>query len=169
MIVGYGPVGRTVTRLLRDNDIEPVIVELNLETVRRLREEGLTAVYGDARQARRLASGRRRPGREPDPQRVRDLRGRRGDPPGPRAEPDGVASWPARRYLRELAALHKAGAEVVFSGEGEVALAMTEAILHRLGATPEQIDRERERVHAELFGQTRQGVASGGTPSRSDE
>jgi monovalent cation:H+ antiporter-2, CPA2 family len=40
----------------------------------------------------------------------------------------------------------------VFSGEGEVALALTEAILHRLGATPDQIDRERERVHQELFG-----------------
>jgi CPA2 family monovalent cation:H+ antiporter-2 len=33
-----------------------------------------------------------------------------------------------------------------------VALAMTEAILRGLGATPEQVDRERERVHADLFG-----------------
>jgi hypothetical protein len=33
-----------------------------------------------------------------------------------------------------------------------VALALTEAILDRLGATPEQVDRERARVHAELFG-----------------
>ena len=43
--------------------------------------------------------------------------------------------------------LRSAGAEQVFSGEGEVALAMTEAVLRRLGATPEQIDRERARVH----------------------
>jgi CPA2 family monovalent cation:H+ antiporter-2 len=40
----------------------------------------------------------------------------------------------------------------VFSGEGEVALAMTEAVLRRLGATAEQIDRERARLHGELFG-----------------
>ena len=40
--------------------------------------------------------------------------------------------------------------DVVVSGEGEVALGFTEAILGRLGATPEQIDRERARVHAEL-------------------
>jgi CPA2 family monovalent cation:H+ antiporter-2 len=32
-----------------------------------------------------------------------------------------------------------------------VALAFTEAILRTLGATPEQIDRERDRVHADLF------------------
>ena len=28
---------------------------------------------------------------------------------------------------------------------------MTEAILRRLGATPEQIDRERARVHEEIL------------------
>ena len=45
-------------------------------------------------------------------------------------------------YLREQPALREAGADVVFSGEGEVALAMTEFLLRQLGATPEQIDRE---------------------------
>jgi len=54
-------------------------------------------------------------------------------------------------YVPELPALYQAGAECVFSGEGEVALALTEAILRRLGATPEQIDRERDRVHVDLF------------------
>jgi CPA2 family monovalent cation:H+ antiporter-2 len=54
-------------------------------------------------------------------------------------------------YLRELPALRKAGADGVFSGEGEVALAMAESVLRELGAVPEQIDRERERVRAELF------------------
>ncbi len=42
------------------------------------------------------------------------------------------------------------GADIVVSGEGEVALAFTAAVLERLGATPEQIDRERTRVRAEL-------------------
>ena len=45
----------------------------------------------------------------------------------------------------------KRGAEQVFAGEGEVALAMTEAVLRRLGATPDQIDRERARVREELM------------------
>ena len=55
-------------------------------------------------------------------------------------------------HLRDVDDLHAAGAHEVFSGEGEVALALTEAILQRLGATPEQMDRERIRVHDELFG-----------------
>jgi len=39
VVVGYGPVGQTVTRLLRDNGIEPTVIELNRDTVRRLRED----------------------------------------------------------------------------------------------------------------------------------
>jgi len=53
-------------------------------------------------------------------------------------------------YIRDQEALKRAGADVVFSGEGEVALTFTEAILANLGATAEQIDRERARVHSEL-------------------
>ena len=48
--------------------------------------------------------------------------------------------------------MQKAGADRVFTGEGEVALGLIETILERLGATAEQIDRERERAHRELFG-----------------
>ncbi len=54
-------------------------------------------------------------------------------------------------YLRETTAMREAGADEVFSGEGEVALAMTEYILGVLGATPEQMDRERQRVRGEVF------------------
>ena len=53
-------------------------------------------------------------------------------------------------YLRDVPALRAAGADNVYSGEGEVALAFVEDILEKLGATPEQIDRERERAHREL-------------------
>ena len=50
VVVGYGPTGRLLTRLLRDNGIEPAVIEMNLDTVRALREEGVAAVYGDAAQ-----------------------------------------------------------------------------------------------------------------------
>ena len=59
-------------------------------------------------------------------------------------------------YLREEAELRRAGADLVFSGEGEVALAMTESLLRQLGATAEQIDRERDRIHAEYQGGRRE-------------
>lgn len=40
----------------------------------------------------------------------------------------------------------------MYSGEGEVALAFIEDLLDGLGATAEQIDRERARAHNELAG-----------------
>jgi hypothetical protein len=51
-----------------------------------------------------------------------------------------------------LPGLRHVGADVVFAAEGEVALTMTEFLLRQLGATEEQIDRERDRIREELFG-----------------
>ena len=94
IIVGYGPVGRTLARLLRENQIEPVIIELNLETVRRLATEGIAAVYGDVahRETLERAGLKRCP--RPDPQQLPDDRHARGDPPGARAEPAGLDRRP---------------------------------------------------------------------------
>jgi CPA2 family monovalent cation:H+ antiporter-2 len=149
--VGYGPVGQTVTRLLRENDIEPIVIELNRDTVRHLREAGIAAVYGDASHVETLqGAGVDRAG-----SLILSAAGM-----GDSAEVIRLARElnPTIRilaravYVRELPSLHQAGAERVFTGEAEVALAMTEAILRDLGATPEQIDRERARIHADLFG-----------------
>ena len=57
-------------------------------------------------------------------------------------------------YLRERAVYYESGADDVFAGEAEVALAMTESILISLGATPDQIDGERELLRSDLFGST---------------
>ena len=48
IVIGYGPVGKTVSRILSDNGFEVMIVELNIDTVRKLLAEGREAVYGDA-------------------------------------------------------------------------------------------------------------------------
>jgi CPA2 family monovalent cation:H+ antiporter-2 len=47
--------------------------------------------------------------------------------------------------------MRRAGADMVFSGEGETALAMTEYILEFLGATPQEMNRERERLREEIL------------------
>ena len=48
-------------------------------------------------------------------------------------------------------ALREAGANAVFTSEGEIALSMTAFLMRQLGATDEQVDRERRRVRTELF------------------
>ena len=149
VVVGYGPVGRTVSRLLRENEITPTVIEMNVDTVRALRSDGVEAIYGDATHPATLGSAgidhannfivsiAGLPGVEESFKVARELN-------------PSVQILVRANYLREVAALQSAGADVVVSGEGEVALGFTEAILERLGATPEQIDRERARAHAEL-------------------
>jgi CPA2 family monovalent cation:H+ antiporter-2 len=150
VVVGYGPTGRTVARLLQDNRIAPTIIELNIDTVRALRQEGLSAVYGDARDPETLvAAGIRHAATLI----LSVAEGGTGDAIRAARELNPAVHVFARSgYLRDAAALRGVGAEHVFSGEGEVALAMTEAVLRRLGATSEQIDRERARLRGELFG-----------------
>jgi CPA2 family monovalent cation:H+ antiporter-2 len=150
VVVGYGPVGRTLTRLFRDNDIEPTIVEMNLETVQKLRAQGVPAVYGDASHRETLKSaGVDRAGSlilsaaslraaEEVIRLARELNPK-------------IRVLARTAYLQDRAALRRAGADCAFSGEGEVALAMIESVLRDLGAIAEQIDRERDRVRADLF------------------
>jgi len=149
VVVGYGPTGQTLTRLLKDNDIEPTVIELNADTTRRLRSEGVRAVYGDAAHRATLeAAG------VPDAGALilsTDVAGAAEVIRSARELNPTLRVLARTSHLRQLDGLRGAGAETVFSGEGEVALALTEALLARLGATRDQIDRERARVHSDLF------------------
>jgi CPA2 family monovalent cation:H+ antiporter-2 len=149
IVVGYGPVGRTVTRLLRDNDIVPTIIEMNVDTVRAINESGLRAIYGDATHPAVLDEARIATTRA-FIIAVSPLEGVEEACRVARAKNPEVRILARATHVREARALREAGADVVFSGEGEVALAFTAEILESLGATPDQIDRERVRVRGEL-------------------
>jgi monovalent cation:H+ antiporter-2, CPA2 family len=149
VVIGYGPTGRTVVRLLEDNGIAPTVIELNMDAVRALRQGGVDAIYGDATRPDTLeAAGIAKAGsvilgsagmaNSADVIRMA------------RTLNSNIRVLARAPYLRDVPSLHAAGANRVYSGEGEVALAFIEDILDSLGATPEQIDRERARAHAEL-------------------
>jgi CPA2 family monovalent cation:H+ antiporter-2 len=149
VVVGGGPIGRTVVRLLEENGIRPTVIDLNLETVRALQKEGVSAVYGDATRVATLSAAGVARARSV----IVSVAGVGGVGEIVRAARESNPSIQILArvdYLRQAAALKASGADVVVSGEGEVALAFTAAILERLGATAEQIDRERARVHADL-------------------
>ena len=46
VILGYGPVGRTLDELLRKRGLETVVVDLNMDCVRELTGQGRKAIYG---------------------------------------------------------------------------------------------------------------------------
>jgi CPA2 family monovalent cation:H+ antiporter-2 len=152
VVVGYGPTGRTVVRLLRDNGIAPTVVDLNIDAVRALREEGVDAIYGDATRPDTLeAAGVKTAatlilgsaGMSNSAEVIRMARSMN----------RGVRVLARASYLRDVPPLNAAGADRVYAGEGEVGIAFVEDLLDSLGATPEQIDRERARARAELAAQ----------------
>src|SRR5262249_5379701 len=114
VVIGYGPVGRTVCRLLRENDIEPTVIEMNVDTVRALRGQGLPAVYGDAvrpdtlREAGVATAGTlilSSAGMQASTEVIRQAR---------ELNPN-VRVFGRTAYVREMAALRTCGAEVIFS------------------------------------------------------
>ena len=146
VVVGYGHVGQTVSRLLREHNIEPTIVELNHRTVASLREQGMLAIYGDATQAGVLqAAGVETAGSL--------IFAASGTPPQvviqtARAMNPRINILARSTYLSEVIAARQAGADFVVSAEAEVAFAMAEHLLRRLGATPDQLDRARDDLRA---------------------
>ena len=149
VIVGYGPIGQMVFRILRQRGIEPTVIEMNIDSHRRLRGEGLSAVHGDANRrdvleqagvARAASLILSASGTAAATEAVRTAR-----------EINPAIHVVARAdYLRETELLRQAGASEVFSGEGEVALAIADSILRKLGATPDQLDETRERIRLSL-------------------
>jgi CPA2 family monovalent cation:H+ antiporter-2 len=149
IVVGYGPIGRTVARLLTENGIEVAVLEMNLGTAQRLRAEGVNAVYGDASSVDALAAAGVLEARS----LIVSVAGMDGIEETIRIAKElnpRIKVLVRTAHLREAAAIRAAGADRVFSGEAEVALAFTAEILESLGATPDQIERERIRVHEEL-------------------
>jgi CPA2 family monovalent cation:H+ antiporter-2 len=152
IVVGYGPIGRAVTRLLRERGIEPTVVELNVGTFQALKKAGVRVVYGDANHSEVLIeasslilSSSGAAGVTTAIQLARQLN-------------PGIHIVSRADYVTQAPVLRAAGANEVFAGEGELALAMTQSILRDLGATPEQLDEERIRLRAELMSGTVTGV-----------
>jgi mannitol/fructose-specific phosphotransferase system IIA component (Ntr-type)/voltage-gated potassium channel Kch len=54
LLVGYGPVGRTVHRVLEEGEIPSTVIDTNMDTVCDLRGAGKNAIFGDASNERIL-------------------------------------------------------------------------------------------------------------------
>jgi CPA2 family monovalent cation:H+ antiporter-2 len=150
ILVGYGPVGRIVRRLLADRGALVTVVDLNLEAVRSLRAEGFEAVYGDVLRPGILdEAGIATAGSLVLSADVEDA-----------AEIVRQARLlnPALRvlarcaHLRDAAALRRAGAAVVAAGEAEVGVALAEAVTAEDGLDAVAAAAQREAVRARLYG-----------------
>lgn len=154
IIVGYGPVGQQVDRLLREQGRETVIIELSMDAVTQLTAEGRTAIFGDAshREVLRQAGVQRASHlilttpHSPDlPALVtaaRDLN-------------PNIRTLMRTRYMREQPLVMQLGATAAVTDEVESAVALVELVLADTGATPGTIRTEAERVRHDLTAYSR--------------
>ncbi|HQN24782.1 MAG TPA: cation:proton antiporter [Syntrophales bacterium] len=126
ILVGYGPVGQIVHKLLLDRGAEITVVDLNLDTVRRLKAEGHMAVYGDVLRPGTLAdAGIATSGSlilSADIQDAADIIRQ-----ALQLNAD-LKIFARCAHLRDAAALRRAGAAVVAAGEAEVGVALSEVV-----------------------------------------
>jgi CPA2 family monovalent cation:H+ antiporter-2 len=149
IVVGYGPVGRTVNSLLQSFGVQTIVVEMNVDTVKLLHSQGQTAIFGDASKRHILLQAKVQQARYvvvtlPDAAIsaavVTNARNLNQD-----------AKILARaRYLGERKVLERAGATDVRFEEAEIAISLSRAILSELSAKPEEFENEIRRIRKDL-------------------
>ncbi len=157
VVVGYGPVGQTASRILREFDIRPVVIDLNLDTIRSLAAAGELAIYGDATRREILISAGIREAKYllvtiPEVL-VRTLvilaaKELNAD----------LRIFVRARYIQERAWLEEVGATHVCTEEAETALGLAAMLLREVGADENRVKEEIQRIERELGSHRPEGV-----------
>ena len=149
VVVGYGPVGQTACRILKDFQIRPVIIDLNLDTIRSLVAAGQFAIYGDASRRDILEAAGIRQAKYllvtiPDILTrtvviilAKDLNA-------------GLRVFVRARYLQERAWLEEVGATGISTEEAETAIGLAVLLLREVAADEDRIRREIHKIRKEL-------------------
>jgi CPA2 family monovalent cation:H+ antiporter-2 len=149
IVVGYGPVGQTVTRLLTEFEINPTIIETNVEAVLEIQQRGQQALFGDASRpdilrAAGLASAAYIVVTVPQAEiSLRIVQAAREVAPM-------VRILARAEYINQHEAFAQAGAAIIRYDEAESAAALAEALLQDIDAPAERIDAVVSGIRREL-------------------
>lgn len=148
ILVGYGPVGQIVHRLLLSRGAEITVIDLNLDTIRRLNAEGHSAIYGDVLRSGTLddagiattSSLIISADIEDAAEIIKQAR---------LLNPD-LKILVRCAHLRDAPVLRQAGATVVAAGEAEVGVALAEVVAGK-GLTCDSAAENREAIRRSLY------------------
>jgi CPA2 family monovalent cation:H+ antiporter-2 len=150
IVIGYGPVGRAVDRLLRDAGMDTVIIDMNMDTIGELHGQRRVAVFGDAaREAILEQAGVKRAshlvltlpaatGRAAIVSIARNLNPK-------------LRILVRAHYLREREHLEQAGATAAVFEEGEAAVALARLVLIDTGASKESVEHAVRDIRTQLI------------------
>lgn len=150
VVVGFGPVGQTVDRLLRNAGLTTVVIDMNMDTVAELRQAGRTAIFGDAsRQAILESAGAGRATHlvlalPHSTNRVAIVHA--GRTINPR-----LKIFVRAHYLSEGEELEQAGASAAIFEEAEAAVALARLVLADTGAGRESIEQSVRDIRTRLI------------------
>ena len=149
VIVGYGPVGQTASRILRDFGIPLVIIDLNVDTVRNLIGSGQAAIYGDASRRDILkAAGAQEA--EYLLVTIPDVLTRTAVIVTAREMNAQLHVFTRARYLHERVWLEEMGATDIVAEEAETAIGLAILLLREIGADGNRIQKEIQDIRREL-------------------
>lgn len=158
ILVGYGPVGRTIHHVLEESGLDVVIVDMNMDTISTLRNQGKPAIYGDASNGRILeeagiASASHLVVTVPDGGQ------RAGIITAAKALNASVRMVVRARYLGERAELERHGVSEAVFEEAEAAVAMARLVMNTSGLhrdeAREKLQEIRFRLALESFPEVR--------------
>jgi monovalent cation:H+ antiporter-2, CPA2 family len=149
VVIGHGPVGQTVTRLLAEFEIKPIIIETNVDVVLELQQRDKQALFGDASRPEILRAARLDaaaylivtvPQAEISLRIIQTAR-----------EVAPLVRIIARaEYINQADAFMQAGAAIIRYDESESAAALAEALLQDIDVPAERIDALVSSIRSEL-------------------
>jgi CPA2 family monovalent cation:H+ antiporter-2 len=159
IVIGYGPVGRTIHHVLEESGLDVVVVDMNMDTISTLRNQGKFAIYGDASNWRileeaGLAKASHLVVTVPDGgQRAAIITAARALNPY-------VRMVVRARYLAERAEMERHGVSEAVFEEAEAAIAMARLVMNTSGLhrddAREKLQEIRFRLALESFSEFRE-------------
>ena len=167
LVVGYGPVGSSVDRLLRHAGLETTVIDLNIDTIQRLARAGRQAIFGDGAQPEILKQAGIRKATHVVVTLPHSAQ-RTAVVTAARALNSKVRIIVRARYLRERLLLQEAGVSAAIFEEGEAAIALVRMVLEEIGADETTISRETHRIRTQLSDEEEPARSASQPVSRSD-
>ncbi len=150
VVVGFGPVGRSVHRLLSEAGMATVVIDTNMDTISELSANGQLAVFGDATREAVLEQA----GMEHASHLVLTMphsAARIAVVTAARNLNSKAKIFVRAHYLRERDDLEKAGASAAVFEEAEAAVALARLVLSDTGANRDDVERKLRDLRLQLI------------------
>jgi CPA2 family monovalent cation:H+ antiporter-2 len=153
VVLGYGPVGRTVDELLRSHGFETLVVDLNMDTIQNLTRQGRLGIYGDAYNIEVVAQSLPRATHLVIA--IPHAANREALIASAKLINPTIKVFVRARYLAEREELRQVGADYVCYEEAEAAAALARGVLQDQGVPEDTIRRVTLRIRQQ-YGVVRQ-------------